>query len=127
MDVGNQATDALERGESEDGHVAECTENNQHIVTGTLDMLEQLRQLDNGRMLRRQPALCNVLFLLSFATLRYDPMVWDCPAPTLHVCTCRLPIWHQTVHLQVLLADLLADGLLFFLLQPKGYNSANNL
>jgi hypothetical protein len=57
------------------GTAAECTESNQHIVTGAYDMLEQLRQVSNGRMLRRQAELCNVLFLLTFEMLRYDPMV----------------------------------------------------
>ena len=58
-----------------DERAAVCTESNQHIVTGALDMLEQLRNECNGRMLRHCPTLCNVFFLLSFATLRYDPMV----------------------------------------------------
>lgn len=40
---------------TEDGP-AVCTENKQHIVTGALHMLEQLRQFGNGRMLR-QPTL----------------------------------------------------------------------
>ena len=62
--------------DKEEEDAAKCTENNQHVVCGALDMLEQLRvAAGGGRMLRRQPALANVLFLLTFASLRYDPMV----------------------------------------------------
>lgn len=53
----------------------ECSEDNQHLVLGSVSMLANLSLEDDGRALQVQPVLSKALFLMYFCALDYKPQV----------------------------------------------------